>query len=154
MLIRSATQADIPALMGLLETLFALEADFEFDAGKAQRGLEMMLAAPDVRTILVGEIEGALAGMCSAQIIISTAMGAPAIWIEDVVLKPAFRGRGLMPMLLTHLETWGKERGVTRFQVLCDRHNAPAMTFYPKVGFQPTQLVCFFKYSDSKQENT
>ena len=147
MLIRPATNADIPALLGLLETLFSLEADFQFDADKARRGLEMMLGAPDVRTILVGEIEGEVAGMCSAQIIISTAMGAPAIWIEDVVLKPAFRGRGLMPLLLTHLETWGKERGVTRFQVLCDTHNTSAMAFYPKVGFLPTQLVCFFKYS-------
>ncbi len=147
MLIRPATQADIPALLSLLETLFSIEADFQFDADKARRGLEMMLGVPDVRTILVGEIDGQVAGMCSAQIIISTAMGAPAIWIEDVVLKPAFRGRGLMPMLLTHLETWGQERGVTRFQVLCDSHNAPAMAFYPKVGFLPTQLVCFFKYS-------
>ncbi len=147
MLIRPATQTDIPALMGLLETLFSLEADFQFDADKARRGLEMMIGAPDARTILVGESESEVAGMCSAQIIISTAMGAPAIWIEDVVLKPAFRGRGLMPLLLTHLEAWGKERGVTRFQVLCDSQNAPAMAFYPKVGFLPTQLVCFFKYS-------
>jgi len=147
MLIRPATRADIPALLGLLETLFSIEADFQFDADKARRGLEMMLGAPDVRTILVGEIEGEVAGMCSAQIIISTAMGAPAIWIEDVVLKPAFRGQGLMPMLLSHLETWARERGVTRFQVLCDKDNAPAMAFYPKVGFLPTQLVCFFKYS-------
>ena len=146
MLIRHATRADIPALLPLLEMLFALESDFCFDAAKSQRGLEMMLDNPDARTIVVAEIEGQLAGMCSAQIIISTAMGAPAIWIEDVILQPQFRGRALMPQMLSALEKWALERGVARFQLLCDDHNAPALEFYPKVGFEPTQLHCFFKF--------
>ncbi len=144
--IRAATSADIPALLGLLETLFAIEADFHFDPAKSRRGLELMLQAPGLRTILVGEVEGEVAGMCSAQLIISTAMGAPAVWIEDVILLPAFRGRGLMPLLLAELERWAVGKGAARFQVLCDSANAPAMAFYPKVGFAQTQLVGFFKY--------
>ncbi len=146
MTIRAATFDDIPVLIELLKTLFAIEADFHFDAAKSQCGLELMLQSPEVRTILIAQIEGEVAGMCSAQIIISTAMGAPAIWIEDVILKPQFRGRGLMPLLLTELERWASERGVQRFQVLCDTQNQPAMAFYPKVGFKQTQLGCFFKY--------
>jgi len=146
MLIRPATSADIPALLGLLQTLFALEADFDFDREKSTRGLQLMLGAPEQRTILVGEVAGEVAGMCSAQLIISTAMGTPAVWIEDVVLRPEYRGHGLMPLLLAHLERWATQRGAARFQVLCDAHNAPAMAFYPKVGFYPTQLIGFFKH--------
>ena len=146
MLIRHATRTDIPALLPLLEMLFALEADFCFDAAKSRRGLEMMLDNPDTRAIVVAEIEGQLAGMCSAQMIVSTAMGTPAIWIEDVILKPEFRGRALMPMMLRELENWALERGVARFQLLCDDQNASALKFYPKVGFEPTQLHCFFKF--------
>ncbi len=147
MLIRSATQSDILALLELLETLFSIEADFHFDAGKSRRGLELMLQSPETRTVLVAQIEGKVVGMCSAQLIISTAMGAPAIWIEDVVLKPQFRRSGLMPRMLRELERWATQRGVERFQVLCDTQNKPAVGFYPKVGFQQTQLVCFFKYA-------
>ena len=146
MQIRPATSADIPALLQLLERLFALETDFDFDAEKSKRGIELMLQSPDTRTILVAEIEDQIAGMCSAQLVISTAMGAPAIWIEDVILRPQFRGRGLMPQMLGELERWARERGAARFQLLCDDQNAPALAFYPKVGFEPTQLRCLFKY--------
>ncbi len=138
--IRHATPTDIPALVPLLEMLFALEADFQFDAAKAKRGLELMLESPDARAIIVAEIEGEIAGMCSAQLI-----SAPAIWIEDVILKSQFRGRALMPKMLESLENWALERGAARFQLLCDDENAPALAFYPKVGFEPTRLHCFFK---------
>lgn len=37
-----------------------------------------MLQSPDTRTIFVGEIRGEIAGMCSAQLMVSTAMGTPA----------------------------------------------------------------------------
>ncbi len=147
MFIRTAVPADIPALLELLEALFSVAADFQFDADKSRRGLELMLQNPEQRTILVAEIDGQVVGMCSAQLIVSTAMGAPAIWIEDVVLRPEFRGRGLMPLLLLELERWATKRGAARFQVLCDSQNAPAMAFYPKVGFSQTQLLCLFKYA-------
>lgn len=149
MTIRTATAADIPTLLELLEALFSIEADFHFDARKSRRGLELMLQSPQNRTILVAVIEGEVVGMCAAQLVISTAMGAPAMWVEDVVLKPSFRGQGLMPQMLGQLEKWGAHRGVARVQLLCDTQNAPAMAFYPKQGFKPTHLVCFHKYPES-----
>lgn len=149
MTIRPAATADIPALLELLEALFGIEADFHFDAKKSRRGLELMLQSPQNRTILVAVSAGQVVGMCAAQLVISTAMGAPAMWVEDVVLKPEFRGQGLMPQLLVQLEKWGAERGVARIQLLCDTGNSPAMAFYPRQGFQSTQLVCFHKYPAS-----
>ena len=145
MTIRAATNADISALLQLLELLFALEADFSFDETKARRGLEMMLENAEIRTVLVAEIDGKVAGMCSAQLLVSTAMGAHSAWIEDVVLKPEFRGRGLMAQLLGELEKWAVSRGAARLQLLCDAQNAPALAFYEKQDFQLTQLVCFHK---------
>ncbi|HEX9997378.1 MAG TPA: GNAT family N-acetyltransferase [Abditibacterium sp.] len=147
MTIRAAQSADIPALLSLLELLFALEADFVFDENKARRGLEMMLENAETRRVLVAEIDGEVAGMCSAQLVVSTAMGAHSAWVEDVVLAPQFRGRGVMPQMLAQLEKWAVSQGATRFQLLCDAHNAPALAFYEKQDFQPTQLVCFFKFS-------
>ena len=149
MIIRHAVPADIPALLRLLEALFGIEADFYFDAEKSRRGLELMLEAPQQRTVLVAVVKGEVAGMCAAQLVISTAMGAPAMWVEDVVMQPQFRGQGVMPTMLAELEKWGAERGATRFQLLCDSQNAPAMAFYPKQGFKPTQLRCFHKYPES-----
>lgn len=144
--IRHATRSDIPALLPLLETLFSIETDFSFDAEKSRRGLELMFDSPQTRAIVVAEENGHVVGMCSAQIVISTAQGTPAAWIEDVILQPQMRGRGLMPQMLNELEAWAQLQGVSRLQVLCDTSNAPAMAFYPKYGFGSTQLTCFFKY--------
>jgi len=142
---RTAFPEDIPELMTLLEALFSLEADFEFDAPKARDGLCQLLNRPTDSVVWVAESQGRVVGMCTAQIIISTAMGAPAAWIEDVVLLPEFRGQGWMPLLMGRLEEWCRLRGVGRLQVLCDLENPPALAFYPKQGFRRTQLICFHK---------
>jgi GNAT superfamily N-acetyltransferase len=146
MIFRTATSNDIPQLCELIETLFSLEADFDFDAEKVARGLELFLSDTTNRNIFVAENEGSILGMCSAQLLVSTAQGTPSGWIEDVVLREEARGQGLGPQLLEQLEKWCLERGATRLQVLCCTENQPAMAFYPKLGFESTQLVCLHKY--------
>lgn len=146
MIFRLATPSDVPALCELLEILFAIEADFEFDAPSARRGFELFFAHPDRAAIFVAEEAGEVIGMCSAQITISTARGGYSAWIEDVILKPEFRGCGLMPQLLGELEKWARERGALRLQNLCDLTNAPALAFYEKWGAKRTQLICFQKF--------
>ncbi len=148
MILRLATSDDIPQLCELLEILFSIEADFSFDREKVERGLRLFLSDTSSRAIFVAEDGGLILGMCSAQLTISTAQGTPAAWIEDVVLREEARGQGLAPRLLGELEKWCLERGVTRFQILCDSQNKPAMEFYPKLGFKFTQLVCLHKYPD------
>jgi GNAT superfamily N-acetyltransferase len=146
MQIRTATPGDFPVMLELLEMLFSLEHDFEFDAEKANKGFELMLDDPEVRTVLVVESEGEVVGMCSGQLLMSTAMGTPSLWVEDVILRPQFRGRGWMPQMLNELEKWAISKGATRVQVLCDLHNEPALKFYPKAGFERTQLGLFKKF--------
>lgn len=145
MQIRSAVPADIPALLPLLELLFDQEHDIDFDEAKARRGLEMMIEPDEKRLVLVGEIEGRISGMCTGQLLISTAMGAPSLWVEDVVLHPDFRGRGLMPLLLAELENWAVSKGASRVQLQCDTENPGGLAFYPKVGFERTHMIGFTK---------
>ena len=145
MIFRLAASRDLPALLELLEMLFAIETDFEFEALAAHRGFELMLQDPQRCAIWLAEDAGRVVGMCTAQITISTAIGAPSAWVEDVIVRPEYRGQGLMPQLLGALENWCRERGVKRLQNLCDLHNAPALAFYTKRS-QRTDLICFQKY--------
>ena len=143
--IERALEADVPALIELLAELFAIESDFSADRSKQRRGLELLLAQPDDRAVvLVARSDGDKAvGMASAQLVISTAEGAPSAWIEDVVVRKDVRGQGVAWLLLQDLLAWAERHGATRAQLLADNANRPALDFYRRIGWQPTQLAAW-----------
>lgn len=143
--VERARHEDIPALCRLLAALFAIEADFSADAGRQHRGLELLLAQPaDRAAVLVARAGGGTpVGMAAAQLVISTAEGAPSAWIEDVVVDRQYRNRGIARLLLRRLSVWAQDNGATRLQLLADRDNAPALEFYGRLGWKPTQLVAW-----------
>ncbi len=140
--IREARAGDLEALVELLGLLFALESDFAVDAARQRRGLTQLMNQGRNRLVLVAECAGAVVGMATAQVLVSTAEGGPALLLEDVVVRPEARGQGVGRALLASLETWGLGLGATRLQLLADTGNAPAQSFYRACGFHPTNLVC------------
>ena len=142
--IRPAIPADLDRLTALLEMLFAIENDFVFDPARQRRGLAMLLAN-DWASVLVAEAEGQVVGMCTGQLIISTAEGGPALLVEDVVVDPKQQGKGLGTKLLATMAECAADNGVQRLQLLADRNNETGLTFYKKIGWQRTDLVCLRK---------
>lgn len=142
---RAAKIEDLPVLLELVEMLFAIESDFEFDSEKVERGLRLFLLHRDAREIFVAENEAQILGMASVQLLISTAEGAPSGWIEDVILQPQSRGQGVGSQLLGAIENWCQARGATRLQLVYDGENSPALSFYQKFGFAPTKLKLLTK---------
>jgi GNAT superfamily N-acetyltransferase len=142
--IRTAVPADIDNLTALLRVIFAIEKDFTFDEETRRRGLQMMLCH-DRGCILVAESEGRIIGMCSGQLTISTAEGGPALLIEDVAIQRDWQGKGVDRRLMAEIGEWARLHNVSRLQLLADRHNANALTFYRKLGWQATELICLRK---------
>lgn len=132
--------------MNLLEELFAIEADFTFDADKHRQGLKLMMdGCRKHKCIKVAEINKKVIGMCTAQTLISTAEGGAAAIIEDLVVQSLWRGRGIGRMLLESIESWSNTCGLKRLQLLADSENVPALEFYRKNDWEPTQLICIRK---------
>jgi GNAT superfamily N-acetyltransferase len=130
-------------MVGLLRELFSIEADFTIDEARQRRGLKLMLdGCLKHRCIKVAEVGGQVIGMCTAQTLISTAEGGVVALVEDVVVDPQFRGRGIGRNLMESIEDWARSRGATRMQLLADRTNFSALDFYDKIGWRPTQLIC------------
>src|SRR5688572_9086621 len=105
-LIRPATSADIERMVWLLSQLFSIEADFIFDEAKQRQGLSLMFTEPELRAILVAEVQGKVVGMCSVQTVVSTAEGGRSAWIEDVVIEDRYQGLGIGRQLLNAVEQW------------------------------------------------
>ena len=142
--LRPALAADIDALLQLLDALFTIEQDFTPDRERQRRGIEMLLQAPDAY-VAVAEHEGAVIGMATLQVVISTAEGGSSGLIEDVVVRESHRGRGIGQMLMNHLVAWAENRGLSRLQLLADQDNRPALDFYRKQGWSMTRLIALRK---------
>ena len=148
-MIRPAIWSDIDAMILLLHQLFTLEADFDFNAERQKKGLELILAVPSA-VVMVAEEDGKVVGMASAQLVISTAEGGPSLLIEDLVVTPEKQHQGIGSALLVALDEWGAGRGTNRMQLLADQGNAPALHFYRHKGWRATQLICLRKYSNKE----
>ncbi len=139
--VREARPDDLGRLVGLLRLLFAIEADFGVNEQKQRQGLALLVL--DGRScVLAAEADGEIIGMCTGQMVISTAEGGPAVLVEDVVVVPEHRGQGVGRALIDALAEWARARGATRMQLLADRNNPPALAFYDRLGWQATALIC------------
>lgn len=143
-IIRPAESKDMEALLSLLEELFSIEKDFRFDRSKQMGGLERMLSNQNGK-LLAAEADGRVVGMCSGQLLVSTAEGGPSVLVEDVVVAGPWRGRGFGKSLVHGICQWAREQGAAGLQLLADQTNLPALAFYERLGWQRTQLVCLRK---------
>lgn len=144
-IIRRADHTDISSLIDLLRTLFSIETDFSVDESKQRIGLEMMLNDYNNCCIMVADINQQVVGMCTAQMLASTAEGGVVALIEDLVVDNGYRGKGIGKDLLLSIESWAAEKGAKRLQLLADRNNTPALAFYQKMSWSHTQLICLHK---------
>jgi len=144
--LRTAKPSDIPQLVELLKELFTIEADFDFDQDKQAHGLNLLLKS-EKDCILVAQLlnDNKVLGMCTVQTLISTAEGGSVGLLEDLVVAAEFRHQGIGAKLLVEAVNWAECQGLKRLQLLADKNNLPALSFYQKQGWNSTQLVCLRK---------
>lgn len=147
--IRKAQNVDISILVELLKVLFSIEADFTFDEEKQRRGLEMMLQDRENRCIFVAESDQRVVGMISGQILVSTAEGGLSVLVEDLLVQKDYRRQGIGKELINAIESWASLKGAGRLQLLADIDNIPALSFYKRLSWSDTRLMCFRKFNIS-----
>jgi GNAT superfamily N-acetyltransferase len=139
--IEPAAQSDVSELVGLLHALFAQEQEFAPDAERQRRGLEMILSSPKTGRIFVAREKGETVGMINLLFTVSTALGAPVCWLEDMVVRPDKRGAGIGSRLVTHAIGFARAHGYVRITLMTDAGNADARRFYERHGFARSEMV-------------
>lgn len=132
---------DIPQLADLLSLLFTHEADFQPDRAKQTRGLRLIMETPSAGRIFVARAGKDIAGMLTLLFAISTAEGGPVVLLEDMIIRPAFRDKGLGSRLLAHAVDFARGHGFLRITLLTDRVNRDAVRFYRRHGFSLSNMV-------------
>jgi GNAT superfamily N-acetyltransferase len=84
--------------------------------------------------VVIGEYDGTPAGFALFFHNFSTFVGKPGIFIEDIFVKPEFRGRGLGKIFFSFLAKIAAERRCGRLEWSCLNWNKPSIEFYKKQG--------------------
>lgn len=147
MLIRPATPADVPAIVGFIRELAEYEKLLHV-CRTTEAGLAASLFpahGPPVAEALVGEIGGVPMGMSIFFTNFSTFECKPGLYLEDLYVTPAARGFGLGKALLVRLAQIAVERGYARFEWSVLDWNEPAIGFYKKLGAEPMDEWTVFR---------
>ena len=134
MKIRSARQEEVGVVLQLIHDLAVYEkAPNEVEATEKELLETIFSSDPKVFCDLV-EVDGEIAGMAIWFLNYSTWQGKHGIYLEDLFIKPEFRGRGYGKALLKHLAKICDEKGYGRFQWWVLDWNSPAIEFYRSLG--------------------
>jgi len=142
--LRAAEPRDGAAIVGLIREL----AEFERLAHLVEvtpEGLAPHLFGPrPAAEALVVEEGGAVIGFALFFTNFSTFLGRPGLYLEDLYVQPAHRGRGIGEAVLRHLGALAVERGCGRFEWSVLDWNRNAIRFYEKMGAQllPDWRIC------------
>jgi GNAT superfamily N-acetyltransferase len=91
-------------------------------------------AAPRPFECLLAERDGEPAGFALYFFNYSTWKGRPGLYVEDLYVLPALRGRGIGRALLVELGRVARDRGCGRMEWSVLDWNAPAIRFYEAFG--------------------
>jgi GNAT superfamily N-acetyltransferase len=64
----------------------------------------------------------------------STFMGKPGLYLEDLYIKPEYRGKGFGKVLLAYLAKLAVERDCGRYEWAVLNWNEPSLKFYKSLG--------------------
>lgn len=152
--IRRTTEADVPAVVGLVHDL----------AGYEKATDECHLTVDQLRTALfsdspalyghVAEQHGEIAGFALWFLNFSTWRGTHGIYLEDLFVQPEHRGSGLGKALLRVLAQECVERGYARLEWSVLNWNTPAIEFYKSLGAVPMDEWTVFRLTDTALSDT
>lgn len=132
--IREATGEDVPLILALIREL----ADYERDPGAvvATEALltEQLFGERPGAEVLIAELDGEPAGFALFFHNFSTWTGRRGLYLEDLFVRPAFRGAGIGLALMRQLAHIAVQRGCGRFEWSVLDWNTPAIDFYRKLG--------------------
>ena len=137
MTIRRASPTDVPLILELIRGLAEYER-LAHEVTATEAGLRQALfdASPGAE-VVIAESGGEPVGFALFFHNFSTFVGKRGLYLEDLFVKPAWRGKGVGRHLLAHLARLAVERDCGRLEWAVLDWNEPAIRFYRGLGAQP-----------------
>jgi GNAT superfamily N-acetyltransferase len=135
--IRSGVRADVPVIAELIRGLARFER-LEDEVMMTDEGLASNLFGPHhYAETLIAEDNGSPVGFALFFHNLSTFLGKPGIYLEDLFVIPESRGGGVGRALLKELARLAVERDCGRLEWAVLDWNKDAIGFYERLGARP-----------------
>jgi len=150
LVIRFAQSSDMKTILSLIKEL----ADYEKLSDRVittEEKLEQSIFSDErFVEILLAEVNNKAVGYALFFKNYSTFLGKAGIYLEDLFVKPSYRGKGIGKALLIKIISIAKERNYGRVEWSVLDWNLPAIDFYKKMGAEPLEEWKIFRLTSDK----
>jgi GNAT superfamily N-acetyltransferase len=135
--IRFATVADVATVLRFIKDLAEYERLAHAVVATEELIRETVFGPRQYAEVLIGEVDGDPAGFALFFHNFSTFLGRPGIYLEDLFVRPEFRGKGYGKALLARLAQLAIDRNCGRVEWAVLDWNTPSIEFYKSIGAVP-----------------
>ena len=132
--IKTAQKEDVPLILWFIKELAAYERMADKVVATEDILRESLFGERPAAEVVIGYSRGEPAGFALFFHNFSTFLGQQGLYLEDLFVKPEFRGQGFGRALLSHLAKLAKQRKCGRLEWWVLDWNEPAINFYRKIG--------------------
>jgi GNAT superfamily N-acetyltransferase len=143
--IRSASEGDVPVILSLIRELAEYERAPDAVVATEAALRDVLFGPKRSADVLLALESGEAVGFAVYFYNFSTWLGRPGLYLEDLFVRPAVRGKGFGRALLERLAQIAKERGCGRMEWAVLDWNDPAIQFYRKLGAEPMNEWTVFR---------
>ena len=136
LIIRFAEPSDVPQLLAFIHELAVYE-NLDHEVVATEELLQEWLFEKQKAEVLLAVVDGKTVGSALFFHNFSTFLGRAGIYLEDLYVQPAYRGRGYGKALLKRLAQITVDRGCGRLEWACLDWNQPSIDFYRSLGAVP-----------------
>ena len=137
--LRDAGPEDLDLVLHYIRSLAAYEKlAHEVKADAAMLG-RFLFEEPRRAEALIAEWDGRPVGFAVWYYSFSTFLGRPSLYVEDVFVEPAMRGKGIGKAVFAHLARRALAEGCGRMEWSVLDWNAPSIAFYRSLGAKPRE---------------
>ena len=144
-MIRPATPADLPVIVKLIRDLAEYERLSDKVTLDEARLRDHLFGPRPYCEVLLAEDAGRVVGFALFFHNYSTFLAKPGLYLEDLFVEPAERGKGHGKALLVALARLAVERGCGRVEWAVLDWNEPSINFYKSLGANPEDEWTVFR---------
>ena len=133
---RKAERKDVALILEFIQGLAAYE-NMENDVVADEALLEEWIFDKQKAEVIFAVADGKEVGFALFFHNFSTFLGRAGLYLEDLFVKPEYRGKGYGKAILKKLAAIAVERGCGRLEWSCLDWNTPSIDFYRSLGAVP-----------------
>jgi GNAT superfamily N-acetyltransferase len=131
--LRFAEEKDITIIYDLIKELAVYEK-MEDRVIATTEVLKESIFDRKVAEVIIAELDGTPVGYAMYFYNFSSFIGKPGLYLEDIFIRPEYRGRGFGKKVLAHLADLAVKRNCWGMEWTCLDWNEPSINFYESIG--------------------